>query len=77
MPIPQLKVRSISRFRDAAGLCKPAEDGRAGDGAKIDLGNGVLGQDARDVLDEAAAGDMGERLDRRGISRSAVSTGFT
>ena len=76
MPMPQLKVRSISRsltFRRS--LCSQPKTGGQGTG-EIDLGHAFLGQDARDVFEKAAAGDMGQRLDAI-CALSAASTGFT
>ena len=47
---------------------EPAKRGRQREGAKIDLGGKAVGKHARDVLGEAAAGDVGERLDGAGCA---------
>ena len=61
MPIPQLKVRIISE--SATGPDEPAEDRRHGDRRKVDLRRQMAGQHPRHVLQQPAAGDVGERLD--------------
>ena len=63
MPMPQLKVRSISSRSNLASACSQAKTGGRAKCAKVDLGGKAVGQHARDVVGEAAAGDMGERLD--------------
>ena len=68
MPIPQLKVRSISVLGDAAGLRQPRNTGSTGTCAEIDAGAERLRQHARDVVGKSAAGDVGERLDRAGLA---------
>ena len=80
MPTPQLKVRSISRSAMPPISREPAEDRRHGDGVEVDVGGEVVGQHARDVVDEAAAGDVGEGLDadaglERGEQRLHVDAG--
>ena len=39
------------------------EEGRDGPGAELDFGVEPLGQDARDIVHQAAAGDVGDALD--------------
>ena len=53
---------------DAAGLGKPGEDGRRLDGSEIDFGGQMLRQHARNVFRKAAAGDVGQRLQRAGLA---------
>ena len=69
MPMPQLKVRSISRLDRAAASLQPSEIPAAGANAPRSISaREAGGQHARHVLGQAAAGDMGERLDRRGLA---------
>ena len=49
---------------DPAGGLEPMEDGRFGPGAGIDPGMHPGGQDPGQVLQDPAAGDMGNGLDR-------------
>ena len=44
-------------------VAQPGEDRRQRPGVEVDRGAEALGQDARQVLGEAAAGDVGERVD--------------
>ena len=46
----------------AAGL-EEGEQAREGPGVGVDDGVAAFGQDARDILEQPAAGDMGERAD--------------
>ena len=50
-------------FGDAAMLLQPFEQRRHGPGGLLQHGAHALGQRARDVLDQAAAGDMRQALD--------------
>ena len=51
---------------DGAEEGEPGEDRRNPDAGKVDAGGEPLGQDPRDVVDEAAAGDVRHRLDPTG-----------
>ena len=62
MPMPQLKVRSISASIEIGFALQPGEDGRQGEAAEIDLSGEMLRQHARDILGEPAAGDMRQAL---------------
>ena len=66
MPIPQLKVRSISASSTRPG--QPAEDRRHVDRGKVDLRGEIVGEDARDVLHQPAAGDVRQRLHAAGLA---------
>ena len=55
---------------------QPAKHRRQIERAQIDLGGEVVRKHARDVLGQAAAGDMRERLDAI-VSRMACSSGWT
>ena len=61
---------------DAGGLAQPAEDRRQAPGVEVDVGAEPLGQDARQVLGQPAAGDVGDAADarRRGCASSAGRT---
>ena len=54
---------------DPAGGADPAEDRRQRPGAQVDFGAKPLGQHPRQVLGQAAAGDMGQGMDA-GVSPS-------
>ena len=60
VPIPQLKVRSNSSLRDAAGSRQPAKYRRQWNFREIELGPKPLWQDARQIIGKTAASDMGE-----------------
>ncbi len=62
--MPQLKTRSISVSAISPWLLEPAEDRRARPGAEVDAGAHALGQHARHVAVETAAGDVHDALDR-------------
>jgi hypothetical protein len=62
MPMPQLKVRSISGPETPAVLAQPAEDRRQVPGVEIDHGTEPFGQHPRQVLGQPAAGDVRERV---------------
>src|SRR5687768_10033117 len=51
------------RVRDASLLLQPVEDRRAWPRIRVEAGLDVRRKDARDVLDEATAGDVGHALD--------------
>ena len=48
---------------DLGGGGEQLEERQHGPGAELDFGIDVVGQDARDVVDEPAAGDVGDALD--------------
>jgi|GEM_PF-833421 len=54
--------KELGQF-NSPGVLEPAEHGRKGEGGQIDLDAQLHRKHARYVLDEAAARDMGERLD--------------
>ena len=65
MPTPMLKVLNMSRSGMLPVSCDQVEDGQHGHGALLDLARvRPVGQAAGDVLIEAAAGDVGDGLDR-------------
>ena len=66
MPMPQLKVRSISASATPPVCASQPKTGGTGMRAEVELHADAVGQDARDVVGEAAAGDVGERLDAAG-----------
>ena len=76
MPMPQLKVRAISPGLDIALRLEEGHQPRLRPGVGVDPGVEALGQDARDVLEQAAAGDVGERA-RSGRARTTGSSVFT
>ena len=63
MPTPQLKVRSISASAIGPASASQRKTGGTSIAAKVDPRGKPRRQDARDVVDEAAAGDVGEGLD--------------
>ena len=76
MPMPQLKVRAISRAGDAARPREPARTPAAAASCRASISAAsTFGQHARDVLDEPAAGDMRQRLDaaRRDRARQLLT----
>ena len=62
MPIPQLKVRSISCSEISPICCNQPNTGGQGIAVRSISATLSVGQYARHVLDQPAAGDMGERL---------------
>ena len=67
MPMPQLKVRSISRSAMPPAARQPAEDRRRPARRRDRACDAEpVGQHARHVVDEAAAGDVGQRHDGAG-----------
>ena len=72
MPMPQLKVRAISASATPPARCEPARRPAAAArrAASISAAQ-ALGQHARHVLDQAAAGDVGQRLDARRCGAAA------
>src|ERR1700676_3642735 len=54
-------------FGDAPLLCQPLEDRQHGETRKVDPDAEMLWQHARNVIGEAAAGDVGKTLDRAGL----------
>ncbi len=77
MPTPQLKVRSISRSATPPAARQPFEHRQDRNGVEVDLGAEALGQNARNIFRKAAAGDMGEGLDRLASCAKLASSGFT
>ena len=81
MPMPQLNVRSISASSRRPALASQPNTAGALPTREIDRRRDGRRQHARQVLGEAAAGDVGQRLDRRRpappVASSAASTGFT
>ena len=70
MPIPQLKVRSISAAPTPPTLREPAEHGRRREGREIERDGEIVRQNARQIVGKAAAGDMRQRHECRGWRRS-------
>jgi hypothetical protein len=60
---PQLKVRAISSGSMCPCACRKAISGGCGPGAASTWRGQPFGQDARDVFEQAAAGDVGQRID--------------
>ena len=48
---------------DVAGAFQDVEDGKDGPGSERDVGGEAVGDHTGDVLDETAAGDVGDALD--------------
>jgi hypothetical protein len=68
MPMPQLKVRSISASATPPAAASQAKTaGRAR--RRVDRGAEAVGQHARQVLGQAAAGDVGEGVHAAGADR--------
>ena len=65
MPMPQLKVRAISASATPPVAREPAEHRRHRPGRGVDRAATSVGQHARHVLEQAAAGDVRQRLDAR------------
>ena len=63
MPMPQLKVRASSRRLDRAAGLEEGEQAGQGPAVGVDHGVSTFRQDARDIFQQAAAGDVGQRLD--------------
>ena len=61
MPIPQLKVRSISRSATPPSRASQPKTGSTGMAERSSAQPETLRQDARNILGEAAAGDMRQR----------------
>jgi hypothetical protein len=72
MPMPQLKVLRSSGSDMLAVCGQPAEDRRQCPCAKVDLAGQPFGQDARRVLGQAAAGDMGKAVDPTGADAASA-----
>ena len=70
MPIPQLKVRRHLGRGDVAGPRQPAEHGRRRERPEVEGDAEVVGQHARQVVGEAATGDMGECEQIVGLSEN-------
>ncbi len=77
MPIPQLKVRSISLGADSADLGEPTENRGRREGREIERYSEIVGQDARQNVGKAAARDVGEREYALARRRSPPRSGFT
>src|SRR6266481_1802527 len=54
-------------FGDAPLLCQPFEDREHGNTRKVDPDPEMIWQYARNIVGEAAAGDVGKTLDRAGL----------
>ena len=68
MPMPQLKVRSIS-FSAMPPVCgQPLEHRQHRNAREVDARAQILRQHARDVVGKSAAGDVRQRLDRLGLA---------
>ena len=52
--------------RHLADVVQPVEDARGRPGAGVEVGTQPIGQAARHVAGQAAAGDVGQSLDRAG-----------
>jgi hypothetical protein len=76
MPSPQLKVRSMSSVGTLPASLQPDETPAAPSSAGIEPRAQAVGQAARHVAGQAAAGDVGQALDRV-VPRIACSSGFT
>ena len=59
-------------FGDAAALGQQAENGQHVPGALADDDVARFGEDARDVVDETAAGDVGQAVDVLRVASSAL-----
>ena len=62
--MPRLKTRALLLLGDAL-LGEPGEDGRPLPGVPVDARLHAVGQHAREVAEDATAGDVRERLDVR------------
>ena len=62
-PDPHVEDAVHLRILDLSQSLQPGEDGRNLPRAFLDTHAAVMRQDARDVLGEAAAGDVGDRVD--------------
>ena len=61
---PQVEHPEHLFVRNPAAALDQLEEGRHGPAAPLDPGAQALRQDARDILEESAAGEMGQGLDR-------------
>jgi hypothetical protein len=80
MPMPLLKVRFISNVVNAGSGLQPGKQLGLGPAALLQVGGQAVGQHAGNVLQQAAAGDVGQCLDAAvcsGWAASAASTFFT
>ena len=69
MPMPQLNVRVISVVSMPCRCLQPAEHARAPASCRDRCVHGeAVGQNARDVFEQPAAGDVRQRLDRAGLA---------
>ena len=75
-PMPQLKVRHISSRGTAPSRCSQSNTGGSADRRGVDVEAEAVGDDADDVLGQAAAGDVRHRVDRRAAASSS-SIGLT
>ena len=76
MPMPQLKVRSISASATPPVRASQPKTGGTAIASRSSAHAEPVRQHARDVVGEAAAGDVGQRLDAV-AAFSAASSGFT
>jgi hypothetical protein len=66
MPMPQLKVRAISAGSILPCACRNAIRRGCSHASASTNARQAFGQDARDIFQQAAAGDMGQRVDAPG-----------
>ena len=69
IPIPMLKTRCISSKETSPSRCDDLEDRRHRPRARLDDDVEPLGQHARDVVVEAAAGDVRHAVDEVGVEK--------
>ena len=60
---PGVRQSTEETLVDTANLTEPAEDLGYGHCGQIHMSRQMIGQDARDIVDEATAGNVGQRLD--------------